>query len=61
LDGKSAGVFISTGGPGGGQESTAIATLSTLTHHGIHYVPLGYAHAFGQLTNLQEVHGGEYL
>jgi NAD(P)H dehydrogenase (quinone) len=34
LWGKFAGVFISTGTPGGGQESTAIATLSTLTHHG---------------------------
>ncbi len=54
-------MFISTGGPGGGQESTVIATLSTLTHHGIHYVPLGHAHAFGQLTNLSEVHGGDYL
>lgn len=56
--GKFAGVFISTAGPGGGQESTAIASLSTLAHHGIIYVPLGYAKAFGQLTNLSEVHGG---
>jgi len=58
LFGKYAGVFISTGSHGGGQESTAIATLSTLTHHGVSYVPLGYAPAFGQLTNLNEVHGG---
>ncbi|KAL2064825.1 hypothetical protein VTL71DRAFT_3965 [Oculimacula yallundae] len=56
--GKFAGVFVSTGTQGGGQESTAIAALSTLTHHGIVYVPLGYAHTFGQLANMEEVHGG---
>jgi len=56
--GKYAGLFISTASPGGGQESTAIASMSTLTHHGIIYVPFGYAHASPQLTNLSEVHGG---
>jgi len=55
---KYAGVFVSSASPGGGQESTVIATLSTLTHHGIIYVPFGYASAFGQLTNLEEVRGG---
>jgi len=58
LAGKYAGVFVSTAGPGGGQESTVLATISTLTHHGVVYVPFGYAHAFGQLTGLAEVHGG---
>ncbi|KAF9473925.1 flavoprotein WrbA [Pholiota conissans] len=58
LAGKYAGVFISTAGHGGGQESTAIASLSTLAHHGVLYVPFGYSHAFAQLTNLTEVHGG---
>jgi len=58
LAGKYAGLFVSTAGAGGGQESTAIASLSTLAHHGIIYVPFGYSHAFGQLTNLAEVHGG---
>ncbi|VDB92572.1 unnamed protein product [Peniophora sp. CBMAI 1063] len=58
LHGKFAGLFISTASPGGGQESTAIAAMSTLAHHGIAYVPLGYATSFGQLTNLSEVHGG---
>ncbi|KAK0197954.1 NADH-quinone oxidoreductase [Armillaria mellea] len=58
LSGKYAGVFISTGGLGGGQESTAIAAMSTLAHHGIIFVPFGYAHAFPLLTNLDEVHGG---
>ena len=32
--GKFAGVFLSTGTPGGGQESTAISAMSTLAHHG---------------------------
>ena len=34
--------------------------LSTLAHHGILYVPFGYSHAFPQLSNLEEVHGGKY-
>jgi len=56
--GKYAGVFISTGTQGGGQESTALAAMSTLTHHGIIYVPLGYKNNFAQLANLSEVRGG---
>jgi len=56
--GKYAGVFVSSATPGGGQESTAIAALSTLAHHGIIYVPLGYAKTFAQLTNVSEVRGG---
>ena len=58
LFGKYAGLFVSTAGQGGGQESTPLATMSTLAHHGIIYVPLGYAKTFGQLVNLSEVHGG---
>ncbi|RMJ25698.1 protoplast secreted protein 2 [Aspergillus sp. HF37] len=56
--GKYAGLFISTGTQGGGQESTALASMSTLAHHGLIYVPLGYKTVFGQLANLSEVHGG---
>lgn len=56
--GKMAGLFISTGTMGGGQESTAIAAMSTLAHHGIIYVPFGYAKAFAQMSDLSEVHGG---
>lgn len=52
--GKFAGLFISTGTLGGGQESTAIAAMSTLTHLGIIYVPLGYARA-PQLLELTEI------
>ncbi|ORY08840.1 quinone oxidoreductase [Clohesyomyces aquaticus] len=56
--GKYAGLFVSTATPGGGQESTCIAAMSTLAHHGIIYVPLGYKHAFGLLADLSEVRGG---
>ncbi|KAL4967965.1 putative NADH-quinone oxidoreductase Pst2 [Aspergillus stella-maris] len=56
--GKYAGIFVSTGTLGGGQESTAIAAMSTLTHHGFLYVPLGYKTTFPLLSNLEEVHGG---
>lgn len=56
--GKYAGVFVSTASPGGGQESTVIASLSTLAHHGIIYVPLGFKHTFSLLADLSEVRGG---
>ncbi|GJN67764.1 minor allergen Alt a 7 [Purpureocillium lilacinum] len=56
--GKFASLFISTGTLGGGQESTALAMMSTLAHHGINYIPLGYAKTFPQLTAINEVHGG---
>jgi NAD(P)H dehydrogenase (quinone) len=56
--GKYAGVFVSTGTPGGRQESTVIAAMSTLAHHGIIYVPLGYKTAFPLLANLSEARGG---
>ena len=56
--GKYAGLFVGTGTMGGGQESTALAAMSTLTHHGIIYVPLGYKTVFGLLGDLSEVRGG---
>lgn len=56
--GKYAGVFISTATLGGGQESTAIAAMSTFAHHGLIYVPLGYKHTFALLADLSEVRGG---
>lgn len=58
LQGKVAGVFVSTGSLGGGQEVTVLNSLSTLAHHGVTFVPLGYKNVFGLLTNTQEVHGG---
>jgi NAD(P)H dehydrogenase (quinone) len=57
LNAKYAGVFVSTGGPGGGQEETIHSCLSTLTHHGIIFVPFGYATGFD--SSLKEVHGGK--
>lgn len=61
LAGKYAGVFISTGTTGGGQETTALSVLSTFVHHGIIFVPLGYSHALELQANTEEVHGGKRL
>jgi len=58
LYGKFAGIFVSTGTPGGGQEATVLNSLSVLVHHGIIFVPLGYKHTFPLTTNLEEPHGG---
>ncbi|KAH9835128.1 flavoprotein-like protein [Rhodofomes roseus] len=58
LAGKYVSVFVSTGTPGGGQETTVINLLSTFVHHGLIFVPLGYSKTFGQLANLTEVRGG---
>lgn len=60
LYGKYASIFASTASLGGGQETTHLTSISTFVHHGMIYVPLGYAHTFAQLTNLSEVHGGTY-
>ena len=56
--GKYGGLFVSTSSQGGGQESTAIAAMSTFAHHGIIYVPLGYAKAFPQMSDIDHVKGG---
>ncbi|TFK36600.1 NADH-quinone oxidoreductase [Crucibulum laeve] len=58
LAGKYADLFVSALGLGGGQGVIAMGTMSTLTHHGMIYVPFGYSYAFGQLSNLEEPHGG---
>ncbi|RPA77302.1 NADH-quinone oxidoreductase [Ascobolus immersus RN42] len=58
LAGKYAGIFVSTGTQGGGQETTASNAMSTLVHHGIIFVPFGYSHAFGILSDMSEVRGG---
>jgi len=55
---KFASIFFSTASPGGGQETTALNTMSSLVHQGMIFVPLGYKNTFAQLTNLNEVHGG---
>ncbi|KAJ3282955.1 hypothetical protein HK104_010627 [Borealophlyctis nickersoniae] len=56
--GKIAGTFFSTASLGGGQETTALTFISTLTHHGIAYVPFGYARSFAQMTSTTEFRGG---
>ena len=56
--GKYVGVFVSSGTLGGGQESTALAMMSTFAHHGLIFVPLGYKNAGADIQNLDEVHGG---
>jgi len=58
MQAKHAGLFVSSASQGGGQESTALSAMSTLAHLGLVFVPLGYAHAFGTLTNLDEARGG---
>ncbi|KAF8526562.1 1,4-benzoquinone reductase [Hysterangium stoloniferum] len=58
LHGKYASVFTSTGTPAGGQETTILQSISTLTHHGIIFVPLGYKNVFPLLANFDVVHGG---
>lgn len=58
LSGKYVGLFVSTGTMGGGQESTCLAAMSTLAHHGMIYVPLGYKSTFAIFADLSEVRGG---
>lgn len=58
LHGKFAGIFVSTGTPGGGQEITILNCMSVLAHHGMIYVPLGYKNTLKLQTNITEVHGG---
>jgi len=57
LHGKFGGLFVSTASQHGGIETTAFTALTFFTHHGIIFVPLGYAKAFGELCTLTEVIG----
>jgi NAD(P)H dehydrogenase (quinone) len=45
LNGKAAGVFVSTAGPHGGNESTLTTMFVPLSHLGFLIVPNGYTHA----------------
>lgn len=58
LFGKFGAVFVSTGSQGGGQETTVANSLSTLVHHGIIFVPLGYGKTFAEASSFEEIHGG---
>ena len=55
LAGKVASVFTSTG-TGGGQEMTITSTWTTLAHHGMIIVPIGYTTP--ELFDISEVRGG---
>jgi len=55
LYGKVASVFSSTG-TGGGQEHTISSTWTTLAHHGMVIVPIGYAAQ--ELFDVSQVRGG---
>lgn len=55
LAGKVASVFTSTG-TGGGQEMTITSTWTTLAHHGMILVPIGYTTP--ELFDISQVGGG---
>ncbi|WP_333850186.1 NAD(P)H:quinone oxidoreductase [Leclercia sp.] len=55
LHGKIASVFSSTG-TGGGQEQTITSTWTTLAHHGMVIVPIGYGTP--ELFDISQVRGG---
>ncbi|DBA00085.1 TPA: hypothetical protein N0F65_000376 [Lagenidium giganteum] len=56
LTGKPAGMFVSTGGLGSGQETTQLTATTFLAHMGMTFVPLGYRTPL--LGSTDEVHGG---
>lgn len=57
LVGKPAATFVSTGVANGGQETTHFTAITQIVHHGMIFVPLGYA-AGADAFNMTEVHGG---
>lgn len=57
LIGKPAGLFTSTAGQNGGQETTIMTAVTQLTHHGMIFVPTGYAAGSG-MYDVQVAHGG---
>lgn len=57
LVGKPAGLFTSSGTQGGGIETTALTAVTQLTHHGMIFVPTGYAFGSALFSN-DEVRGG---
>lgn len=55
LVGKPAGVFVSTGTQGGGQETIGFTFVSQLAHHGMNFVSLGYRDP--RVFDYSEAHG----
>ncbi|GAA5965393.1 hypothetical protein JCM3765_004882 [Sporobolomyces pararoseus] len=56
LSGKMVGCFSSSASSHGGSESTPLTTMPFFAHHGMIYVPLGFAPP--ELTDLTEIVGG---
>ncbi|KAJ2957754.1 hypothetical protein NQZ79_g6610 [Umbelopsis isabellina] len=56
LSGKFVGTFFSTASQHGGQETTALNAVTYFAHHGMMYVPFGFANK--ALFDLTEVVGG---
>ncbi|GAB2284605.1 hypothetical protein Dimus_019061 [Dionaea muscipula] len=57
LAGKPAGLFVSTGAQGGGQETTLLTAITQLAHHGMIFVPIGYTFGAG-MFEMEKVKGG---
>eukprot|EP00201_Polytomella_parva_P013267 CAMPEP_0175054266 /NCGR_PEP_ID=MMETSP0052_2-20121109/9409_1 /TAXON_ID=51329 ORGANISM="Polytomella parva, Strain SAG 63-3" /NCGR_SAMPLE_ID=MMETSP0052_2 /ASSEMBLY_ACC=CAM_ASM_000194 /LENGTH=184 /DNA_ID=CAMNT_0016318941 /DNA_START=325 /DNA_END=879 /DNA_ORIENTATION=- len=57
LHGKPASLFTSSGCQGGGQETTIMTAVSQLAHHGMIYVPTGFAAGAG-MFNVETARGG---
>ncbi|CAM8897474.1 unnamed protein product [Rhodiola kirilowii] len=57
LAGMPAGIFVSTGTQGGGQESTAWTAITQLVHHGMLFVPIGYTFGTG-MFEMEALRGG---
>jgi len=57
LAGKLAATFVSTGTQNGGQETTHVTVLPNLVHHGMIFVPLGYAAGGEGQFSMDEIHG----
>jgi NAD(P)H dehydrogenase (quinone) len=56
LAGKFAGAFFSTASQHGGQETTVFNLITYFAHHGLNYVPFGFANT--HLFDNSEVVGG---
>ncbi|PNW77892.1 hypothetical protein CHLRE_10g456000v5 [Chlamydomonas reinhardtii] len=57
LHGKPASMFTSTATQGGGQETTIMTAVTQLAHHGMIFVPTGYA-AGAAMFGIQDAKGG---
>ncbi|OAD71638.1 benzoquinone reductase, partial [Phycomyces blakesleeanus NRRL 1555(-)] len=59
LIGKFAATFFSTASQHGGQETTALTTITYFAHHGMIYVPFGFANS-GLFDNSEVIGGSPY-